>query len=76
MMDSQGNRLTGVVLDIGEEQIKMDFNHPLAGNDLHFKGQVLQIREATEDELRHGHAHEHHNCDDCNDPDCHTGTGI
>ncbi len=35
----------------------MDFNHPLAGKDLHFEGSVLNIREATKDELDHGHVH-------------------
>jgi FKBP-type peptidyl-prolyl cis-trans isomerase SlyD len=29
----------------------MDFNHPLAGEDLHFTGEILEVREATEDEL-------------------------
>ena len=48
----------------------MDFNHPLAGNNLHFKGMVLSIREATDEEIQHDHVHEHHDCDDCSDPDC------
>lgn len=64
MVDGEGHRLFGKVLEVGLEQIRMDFNHPLAGKDLHFKGEVLQIRAATEDELSHGHAHgmdgEHH----------------
>jgi FKBP-type peptidyl-prolyl cis-trans isomerase SlyD len=46
------------------DSTKMDFNHPLAGMQLHFSGEVLEVREATEDELSHGHAHhdgmEHH----------------
>ena len=51
MMDAQGNRLNGLVLEVTEEIVKMDFNHPLAGEKLHFTGNVLAVREATEDEL-------------------------
>ncbi|PZX20094.1 FKBP-type peptidyl-prolyl cis-trans isomerase SlyD [Breznakibacter xylanolyticus] len=51
MQDSHGNRLTGIVLEVEEDVVKMDFNHPLAGEDLHFSGEVLNVREATEDEL-------------------------
>ncbi len=51
MMDSQGNRMNGVVVEIGDAFVKMDFNHPLAGTDLHFSGKVLGVREATAEEL-------------------------
>lgn len=51
MMDSQGNRMNGVVVEIGDDFVKMDFNHPLAGTDLHFSGKVLGVREATAEEL-------------------------
>ena len=51
MQDAQGNRLNGIVLELTDETVKMDFNHPLAGEDLHFSGSVLAVREATEDEL-------------------------
>lgn len=51
MMDSQGNKLHGIVLEIKEENVKMDFNHPLAGEDLHFKGQVIEVRDATAEEI-------------------------
>ena len=54
MMDKSGNRFTGRVLEINTDSIKMDFNHPLAGNDLYFSGRVTNIREATEQELAHG----------------------
>jgi len=52
MMDQNGSRLDGTVVTVGEENIKMDFNHPLAGEDLHFIGQVLVVREATEEEVK------------------------
>lgn len=51
MMSSNGQRLNGLVLEVGEEIIKMDFNHPLAGEDLFFAGKVLSVREASEEEV-------------------------
>ena len=51
MQDAQGNRLNGIVLEITDENVKMDFNHPLAGDDLFFSGAVLEVREATESEI-------------------------
>ncbi|RIH65519.1 peptidylprolyl isomerase [Mariniphaga sediminis] len=51
MMSSNGQRLNGLVLEINDETIKMDFNHPLAGEDLFFAGKVLEVREASDEEL-------------------------
>ncbi len=51
MMDSEGRRMNGKILTIEAEAVQMDFNHPMAGNDLFFKGQVTEVREATEEEL-------------------------
>lgn len=65
MQDSSGNRLTGIVKEVNEEAVIMDFNHPLAGNHLYFTGKVTEVREATEDELHHGHAHGEGNCGGC-----------
>lgn len=60
MVDNEGNRMYGKVLEINTEFVKMDFNHPLAGQDLHFTGEVLDVRDATADELAHGHVHGEH----------------
>lgn len=57
MVDNQGNRLQGVVEEVNEMFVRMDFNHPLAGQDLHFVGKVIDIREASEEEIAHGHVH-------------------
>ncbi len=57
MNDEEGNQLTGTVLAITNTYVEMDFNHPLAGTDLKFEGEIVGIREATADELAHGHAH-------------------
>jgi FKBP-type peptidyl-prolyl cis-trans isomerase SlyD len=60
MSDNEGNHLRGLVLEIKDELVKMDFNHPLAGTDLHFEGTILEVRPATQEELDHGHAHGAH----------------
>lgn len=57
MHDQEGNQLIGRVLQITDTFVEMDFNHPLAGYDLHFIGEVLDVRNATEEELAHGHVH-------------------
>lgn len=57
MRDAEGNPLMGRVLSITDKDVEMDFNHPLAGHDLHFIGEVLDVREATQEELDHGHVH-------------------
>lgn len=60
MSDNQGNHLRGTVLEIDAQNVKMDFNPPLAGIDLFFEGEILEVRPATEEELEHGHAHGPH----------------
>ncbi len=57
MEDQDGNPVEGRVLAIKEDIVIMDFNHPLAGENLHFSGEVIDIREATEEETAHGHVH-------------------
>jgi FKBP-type peptidyl-prolyl cis-trans isomerase SlyD len=71
MMDSSGNRLNGSVVEITTDTVKMDFNHPLAGETLHFVGEVLEAREATEEEIAVatqpscGSGCSSSDCDDC-----------
>jgi FKBP-type peptidyl-prolyl cis-trans isomerase SlyD len=60
MEDEDGNPLNGIILEIKENTVLVDFNHPLAGMDLHFTGRIIDVREPTADELRHGHAHGPH----------------
>ena len=57
MMDNQGNHLQGKVLGIENDTVRMDFNHPMSGKTLHFTGEIVDIREASEEELSHGHIH-------------------
>ncbi len=57
MTDDQGNRMQGLVVAIEGESVTMDFNHPLAEKTLMFQGKILKIREATPEEIAHGHVH-------------------
>lgn len=57
MNDADGNQLMGFVVKIEDTTVTMDFNHPLADHHLHFVGEILDIREATAEELDHGHVH-------------------
>jgi FKBP-type peptidyl-prolyl cis-trans isomerase SlyD len=51
-MDSEGNRLNGTVVEVKDEVVIVDMNHPLAGADLTFIGQVIESRLATNEELQ------------------------
>ena len=62
MQDSEGNRLNGSIDEIKESTIVMNFNHPLAGSELHFSGKIMAVREATEKELNEGLHAEHKEC--------------
>jgi len=57
MQNDDGNKFNGVIMEVGEENVTMDFNHPLAGDDLHFAGNIIEVREATKEEIEHGHVH-------------------
>ncbi len=85
MLNSAGQVVQGLVESVGEDSVKMDFNHPMAGKTLHFSGKVESVREATEKELKEGLHGEYlpkegccggcggGNCD-CGD-DCNCGDG-
>jgi FKBP-type peptidyl-prolyl cis-trans isomerase SlyD len=51
MSDSEGNPLTGIINEITDTYVRMDFNHPMAGINLFFSGKIVDVREATEKEL-------------------------
>ena len=70
MMTQDGRVIPGKVLEVGDEKIRMDFNHELAGKTLHFTGEVVAVREATDKELEEGLHGERArscsgNCSDC-----------
>ena len=66
MSDAQGNRMMGVVKEVGDETVKMDFNHPMAGKTLNFEVEVVTVRDVTPEDLQ-GHC----SCGSCGgDHDC------
>ena len=83
MMDANGNRLNGSVVEVKENIVVMDFNHPLAGEDLHFVGEVKTVRPATPEELHPAHScgcgccgdEGEHGCGGCGGDDSHHGCG-
>ena len=57
MEDEAGNHTPLWVIEADAETVHVDPNHPLAGVDLHFSIEVVEIREASAEELDHGHPH-------------------
>ncbi len=55
--NEDGNKMTGRVTEVFDDYVILDFNHPLAGQTMHFTGKILSIRNATPDEISHGHVH-------------------
>ena len=68
MSDAQGNRMMGIVKEVGDEHVKMDFNHPMAGKTLHFDVEVVSVRDVTPEDLQ-GHC----SCGECGDHGCGDG---
>ncbi len=58
MHDEDGNMMHGEILAIDTDHVTVDFNHPLAGEQLYFKGEILGVRPATPEELEANEAEE------------------
>ena len=54
MLNSSGQVCRGMVVEVKEEKVTMDFNPPMAGKSMHFKGEIITVRDATEKELSEG----------------------
>lgn len=65
MMTADGYRINGLVTEVTDKEVKMDFNHPLAGKDVRFTGKILTVRDATPEEL-----HPTCGCGSCGDGEC------
>ena len=57
MSDNEGNTMNGRVVGHDDTMVTMDFNHPLSGHQLHFSGEIIDIRDASAEEIEHGHVH-------------------
>lgn len=55
--DEMGREMPFKILSIKDETVTVDFNHPLAGKSLTFNVEVVDIKDASEEEIAHGHAH-------------------
>ena len=75
MMTQMGQPVIGIVVEISDESVKMDFNHPMADKTLNFEGEVVEVREATDDDYPHSCGCDcgcEGNCDDgCEGGHCH-----
>jgi FKBP-type peptidyl-prolyl cis-trans isomerase SlyD len=65
MLNSSEQVVYGTVFEVKENTVTMDFNHPMAGKTLHFKGDILDVRDATEKELTEGLHGEYLPKDEC-----------
>lgn len=52
-----GHRNAFTIIEVVGNEVKVDGNHPLAGETLHFDIEVLEVRPATKEEMQHSHAH-------------------
>lgn len=75
--NDDGEEMTAYLEEVSLESVTLNFNHPLAGKDLNFKLKIVGIREATTEELEHGHVHfDDCECDgdcECEDGECNCG---
>jgi len=56
-LDTENGPAIATVTEIDGDEVTLDLNHPLAGVILHFDVEVMEVREATKQELDHGHVH-------------------
>lgn len=64
MMAEDGSRFNATIIEIKKDTVTIDLNHPRAGQDLHFKGHVIENRPATNDEISEA-LNASSNCADC-----------
>ena len=55
--DESGETLVAYIAEVAGDQVRLDFNHPLAGKELDFVVEVVDLRDATDEEKLHGHVH-------------------
>ena len=82
LQNEDGNRFMGKVTEVGNEKVTLDLNPPLAGKTLRFKGQIIEMRDASDEEIQslinrmNGGCSCGCHCDDgCNHDGCHGHDG-
>lgn len=58
--DDDGEQMPLRVIEVQDDRVVVDTDHPLAGETLHFTVEVVDVRDASADELLHGHVHDGH----------------
>src|SRR5690606_12116641 len=56
-VETEGGLMPLWIVDVGDDEVLVDVNHPLAGAELHFSVNISEVRQATAEELEHGHVH-------------------
>lgn len=72
LMDNEGNHINAEVVEVHDDKVRVDLNHPLAGEDLYFTGRIVSVSQPTDEELR-AMMEPHHCCGGCGDESCGDG---
>jgi FKBP-type peptidyl-prolyl cis-trans isomerase SlyD len=59
LRDQSGHPMLARIDTISSDNIRLNMNHPLAGKELHFDVKIAGLRPATDEEVSHGHVHNH-----------------
>lgn len=71
LQNENGQRFMAQIVEVGEEKVKIDLNHPLAGKSVKFKGTIIESHEATQDEIMALlNRMNHHGCGGCGGGSC------
>jgi FKBP-type peptidyl-prolyl cis-trans isomerase SlyD len=57
LTDQDGELIDACIDAVGSDMVRLDFNHSLAGKELHFSVPVIDLRLASDEEMEHGHVH-------------------
>jgi len=57
LQSREGHHLQARIVEVTDTQVRLDANHPLAGKVLHFAIEIAGVRDATREEIQHGHPH-------------------
>ena len=56
--DGPNGPIPFTIMEVTDSNVKLDANHPLAGMNLHFDVEIMEVRAATDEEISHGHVHD------------------